>query len=925
MGCGGLALGMTATTSVPTTPACAATRWDGVRVLAGLLAQYSRGEVAQHPWRTLTAVLTIALGVALALAVHLINASALAEFSKASGQAEQNVQSLGRGEPMWWLNSATNAAIDPQTLARLSQQPNIHQLLPEVLANVAVRPNASAPSTAATNTNNNQLTMQLRGLDGLAQAQLGLTWLPTPNESANRLDLFAPDAVFANPAALQLLTHNAAGAPSTLDIKVNTQWLTMRLAGTVRGAGAPVLVMDVAAAQALLGMEDKLTRIGINLRKSPATGSQADTQQLLTQWRLGSDVYLQAPQQEASRLADMTRAYRVNLSVLALVALFTGAFLVFSVLSLSVAKRLPQFALLGVLGLSPPMRMALVLTEAAVLGLVGSSLGALLAVGLASLALQFLGGDLGSGMLASTAPHLQLWANAWAIAGFMALGMGATVLGAWWPARSVAALAPAMAIKGLYIVKARNQHRQWAVGVGILATSAAALSLPPVWDIPLGAYVGIALLLLGAMVCLPLTVATLLARLPHSLHQRMLPMLALSRAQRVPYAGAVAISGVVTSLALAVALTVMVASFRGSVTQWLNTILPADIYLQATPPNSTLTDRRFEPSFVAQLRTLPGIDSVKPQHVSRVTLNPAQAPIAVIARDLALNAYGWPQDLPPAPASSQARHSTSVMPDANSYPVWVSEALRDTYQLEIGQVFAALQSRIKASDKSKTPVVAGVWRDYARQSGSVVMQLSSLAHTRIKPSITDIAVSVQRKPDPDSRFDATLANVQQSIRAAYASDALAMATTGDIRNQSLRIFDRSFAVTNWLQMVAIGIGLFGVATSVSAQVLARQREFGLLAHLGLTPKQVQQLVSAEALFWSSVAAAVGLGLGLVVSAVLVFVVNPQSFHWTMDWQLPAWRLLALCAAVVVCGTATSAWVARRALNEHAVQTVKQDW
>lgn len=888
-----------------------------------LLVQYSRGEVAQHPWRTLTAVLTIGLGVALALAVHLINASALAEFSKASDQADQNVQRFGNGEPMWWLNSATNTPIALQTLTQLRQQASIRQLLPEVLADVAVRPNDSNSAATA----NKRITMQLRGLDALAQAQLGLTWLPTPNEAASRLDLFAPDAVFANHAALQLLTHDAASAASTLDMQVGDQWHTMRLAGTVRGGTGPVLVMDVAAAQALLGMGDGLTRIGINLNTSAAATGKADAAQLANQWRLGSEVYLQAPQQEASRLADMTRAYRVNLSVLALVALFTGAFLVFSVLSLSVAKRLPQFALLGVLGLSPLMRMALVLTEAALLGLVGSALGALLAVGLASLALQFLGGDLGSGMLASHEPHLQLLANAWAVVGFMALGLGATVLGAWWPARSVAAVAPAIAIKGLYIAKARNQRRQWAVGLTLLVVSAAAVGLPPVWDIPLGAYVGIALLLLGAMVCLPLTVAALLARLPRSVYQRMLPMLALSRAQRVPYAGAVAISGVVTSLALAVALTVMVASFRGSVTQWLDTILPADLYLQATPPNSKLTNRSFEPDFLAQLQSLPGIDSVKPQHVSRVTLNPAQAPVAVIARDLQLDANGWPLDLPPAPspAARLARANSALALDANSYPVWVSEALRDAYQLELGQPFAALQSRIQANDTSKTPVVAGVWRDYARQSGSVVMQLSSLTHTRIKPSVTDIAIGVRRKPGADSSFDDTLASVQQSIRAVYAGDELAMATTGDIRNQSLRIFDRSFAVTNWLQMVAIGIGLFGVATSVSAQVLARQREFGLLAHLGLTPRQVQQLVSAEALFWSSLAAAVGLGLGLLVSAVLVFVVNPQSFHWTMDWQLPGGRLLALCAAVVVCGTATSAWVARRALDEHAVQTVKQDW
>ena len=177
-----------------------------------------------------------------------------------------------------------------------------------------------------------------------------------------------------------------------------------------------------------------------------------------------------------------------------------------------------------------------------------------------------------------------------------------------------------------------------------------------------------------------------------------------------------------------------------------------------------------------------------------------------------------------------------------------------------------------------------------------------------------------------------LKGLQSTIRALYSSThdnapstELNMATTGDIRAQSLRIFDRSFAVTQWLQLVAIGIGLFGVAASVSAQVLARQREFGLLAHLGLEPRQVQGLVTTEALLWSSVAAVVGLLLGLVVSAVLVFVVNPQSFHWTMDLALPWLRLLALCVAVVLAGTLT-AWLAgRAAAGRDAVQAVKQDW
>jgi putative ABC transport system permease protein len=151
------------------------------------------------------------------------------------------------------------------------------------------------------------------------------------------------------------------------------------------------------------------------------------------------------------------------------------------------------------------------------------------------------------------------------------------------------------------------------------------------------------------------------------------------------------------------------------------------------------------------------------------------------------------------------------------------------------------------------------------------------------------------------------------------------ASAGQIRATSLRIFDRSFAVTYWLQAVAIGIGLFGVAASFSAQVLARRKEFGLLAHLGLTRRQILAVVAGEGAAWTVIGALAGLLLGLAVSVVLVHVVNPQSFHWTMDLALPGWRLAALCAAVVAAGTFTAWLAARTAASQDAVLAVKEDW
>ena len=248
----------------------------------------------------------------------------------------------------------------------------------------------------------------------------------------------------------------------------------------------------------------------------------------------------------------------------------------------------------------------------------------------------------------------------------------------------------------------------------------------------------------------------------------------------------------------------------------------------------------------------------------------------------------------------------------------------------LSQVFSAFTQAGRAReapDSIANPVspefyVAGVWRDYARQFGAITLAQSDFERLSGDRRVNDLALWLDGK--------ATDAEVQQAVRNLADSQSgagalLEMASVSQIRATSLRIFDRSFAVTYWLQGVAIAIGLFGVAASFSAQVLARRKEFGLLAHLGLTRRQILSVVAGEGMAWTVIGAFAGLALGLAVSMVLVFVVNPQSFHWTMDFQVPWLRLLLLCAAVVTAGTLT-AWLAgRAAAGRDAVLAVKEDW
>jgi putative ABC transport system permease protein len=264
--------------------------------------------------------------------------------------------------------------------------------------------------------------------------------------------------------------------------------------------------------------------------------------------------------------------------------------------------------------------------------------------------------------------------------------------------------------------------------------------------------------------------------------------------------------------------------------------------------------------------------------------------------------------------------------------LYVSEAVVDLYGARPGSdlpaLYASFGSEIAAQPaQAATFFIAGVWRDYARQFGTIAMEQADFERLSGDRRVNDIAFWLT--PDADSlaiqNALRAIANARANTPGGEAGALLEFGSASEIRATSLKIFDRSFAVTYWLQAVAIGIGLFGVAASFSAQVLARRKEFGLLVHLGLTRRQVLQVVAAEGAAWTLLGALAGVALGLAVAVVLVHVVNPQSFHWTMELTVPWLRLLALGVSVIIAGTVTASLSGRAAAGRDAVLAVKDDW
>ena len=847
---------------------------------AALVATLLRGSLSSNRWRSLLAIACIALGVALAGAVHTLHASALDEIDRAArllaGTADYQVKGP--------RNGFDDAAYAPVALhpAVAVASPVIELEAPIAVASPVIEPNAPMAGK--------QETIRVLGIDPFRAARLQPGFLA---EGAARREEGSPTVLDANaawltPAALAKLQAKVGDEVSLGGPKGEVK---LKVAGTLPAleGGGPIAVMDIAAAQLYFGRIGVIHRIDIRL--APDAPREAALREIAA--RLPPGVSLSRPDEAATRTAGLTQAYRVNLTALALMALFTGGFLVFSTLALQAARRRQEFALLRALGLTAGSVRAFLAIEGGLLGLAGALAGTVLGLAASRAMLEKFGYDLGAGFFSGAGNTFSPDAGALAIIGV--LGILTAAAAALAVTRPLARLDVAQALKDRHLdLPAPPGGWSWPLALATGALGAA--YLPPAGEIPVGGYLSIGLALAAAVVAVSPASRLLLDRVPAS----DAPLRTLARAQVKSLPGHLSamVSGIVVSVALTAAMAIMVYSFRVSLDGWLSGVLEADLFARAAPQGDAVV---FPPDAQAAIAAVPGVARIDPIRFERLTPEGSTGLLTVIARPVdATLLRGFQAD-------------TAVVPPRNGpIAVWISEAAVDLFGWRAGQ-----EVTLPLAGRRATFRVAGTFRDYSRTWGAILVDLADYRAITGDAFANDIAIHLAPGADVKA-VEQRVAKVVALVPGAELHDA------SFIHGRALAIFDRTFAATYALEAAAILIALAGVTSSFAALAWSRRREFGVLRHLGLSRGEVIRLLFLEGGAAGIIGAILGLASGAAVSVVLVRVVNRQSFHWGMEIHWP-WFALALLAGSVVflCAVGASA-AGRAAVAREAVHAVKDD-
>lgn len=876
-----------------------------------LLRRFILRPLLHEPLRSAATIAGVALGIAVVIAIRLANTSSLRGFESAldamSGRTSVEVVGSGLG-------------IDETRLVDLLWLRHYGDVSPVVEGEAVFLGQAVGSGDAVEEAGLPPERLHLLGVDILRDQPLREYRLISRADAGT--DAGSGPGTMSADEFLSLLTdaeaivltgkfarrHGVAvGARVRLGLGDTSREFVVRgvLAdeGPARALDGNFALLDIAAAQWALDRLGRIDRVDIRL-KDPAAIDRVEREIAV---RLPDGLTVQRPSRRGRQVEQMLAAFQLNLTALSYIALLVGLFLIYNTVSASVVARRQEVGTLRALGVSRGGVGWLFLGEAVALALPGCLIGVGLGRVLGWGAVELTSATVATLYVATAAaPPALTWADVW-----LAIGVGVplALVAAALPAAEAARATPLAAMKGHDQIETRYRLRaRYLVLPVVLGGVSWWLSmLDPIVGLPLAGYGAAVVLVFGAATLVPaMLFAT--ARAGRRVMGRVFGVVGfLAHANlsgAIPRLS-VSVAALAVSLSMMVAIAVMIGSFRETVIQWVGQTLRADLFIGPSTRRAGVQQSTISPEVDRLVASHPDVDAIDrfrqvsvPYGDSQVYLGAGDFEVLLARGNLVFK----------APADGRAAMRAAIGADA----VVVSEAFAIRHRRAVGDEIV-----LTTTSGTRRFRVAAVYYDYSSDRGLVMMDRRTFGRHFGEVQPTGLTVYLREGADPDRVRSDLLAGIAGRFRVYVYTNA-------SLRREVLRIFDSTFAITYALEIIAILVAILGVSGTLLTLVLERQREIAVLRLVGTDRRQVRRLVVLEALMIGAVSQAVGLVVGVLLSLVLIFVINVQSFGWTIQFHLPLAFLAQMSVVILVATALAGLYPARRAATLHMAREVAEE-
>jgi putative ABC transport system permease protein len=666
--------------------------------------------------------------------------------------------------------------------------------------------------------------------------------------------------------------------------------------------GGHVILMDLALADRELGRHGRVDQVLLEL---PPGSSPDEWQKRLASF-LPPGVKVRPVGSRTAENRRMLSAFRWNLRVLSYIALLVGAFLIYNQISVSVVRRRPEIGIIRALGASRRTILAAFLGEAACLGFGGGLAGCLLGLEMAKGSLGLIASTVNSLYVSSRPAPIELAPYDWFLA--LAIGIGMSLVAAWAPAREAASVAPVEAMargQREYLARVNQQRDLWIAFVLGIAGALMCFA-PAVGSKPLFGYFA-ALLMVGASAFAMPAMVDRLTAITARLLRKLLGVegLLASRSLRASLRRTSVLAGALaTAIAMITSVGIMVGSFRQTVQVWMENQLQADFYLRPAGADAADQHPTLSPEIADRIENLPGVAAV--DRFRAYDISYQGLPATLGSADL--RASGFIRKsvfLSHRPASEVYKELIG------SNAAIVSEPFANKHHVRAGDSLTLDLGGARVSFR-----VVDVYYDYGSEAGFVIVDRQQILKYLPDPAPSDLAVYAAPGAD--------LSALRGEIEKAVAGRSVLVSTNRTLRAEGMQVFDRTFRITYALEAVSILVAVIGIAGALLALVVDRRREFGLMRFLGANGSQIRKVILVEAGLIGLLANVAGILLGFALSLVLIYVINKQSFGWTIQFHWPVAVLLGALTLVYLVTLLAGLYPARVALRLNPIEVVHEE-